>query len=490
MKYAKIYISFIICLTILSCADLDVENLNQADIDRVLEDPDEYAQLVENQFITTWLFSQSANNSLALDHAADGFTGGAVSFNINRWSSEPRLAIENTPLALDATHYLTNPYNDVYRPIGTINDILKALKKDPDIVIENEAGEDISKQVLAQALFIQGLSYGNLSMIFDQGQFVDENTDLQMVSDLPFTNYMELANSAINILDRAVEEANLANDFTVTAYNGVSLNKDEFIRLIKTMQARILVNNARNELENQNTNWTKVLKSASKGITKDLIISAEAWPGKWRDTYKIFSARTPWTYVDYRIISMLDPSQPSRFPQDGSHPLAPASSIDNRLTTDMVYTADIDIKATDGLYRFSHYKFTRYASIASGGSVAPYILKAENDLNWAEALIRTSGSKSTAAQLINNSRVKRGGLSPLDGSENDQDLLNALYYERLIELMGSSGGNLFYTRRRLPADNGNLLPLTGLQSGTFENYPVPAPELILLKKDLYTFGGN
>lgn len=484
MKKSKFYI-LIICTLLSSCADLDIENENRADIDRVLTNPQEFGQLIESQYLPTWKFSQDGNSSLALDHAADGFTGAAVSFNITNLSKEPRIAIDNTPLSFTATFYLTRTFGFVYSPLGTINEVLKVLENDSSIQILDQ-GKDITSNVKMQGLYLQGVCYGNLSMLFDKGQFVDENTDLSDISTLPFSSYKELADNAVKKLQMAIDEAEMIDEFTITGYNGVTLSKEEFIRLVRTMQTRVLTNNARDEAENQNNDWVSILNYASQGIQKDLIITDD---NVWRDSYKGFSARTPWSYVDYRVVSMLDPTQPSKFPTDGSHPLAPATSLDKRLTTYMSYTPNIDISASDGLYRYSHYKFTRYVDISTGGSIAPYILKAENDLIWAEALIRTNGDKILAANLINNTRVANGNLSSLLGTENDQELLDAISYERIIELLGSYGGNTFYTRRRLPADNGSLSPLKGLQMGTFKNYPIPAPELVVLGAELYTFGG-
>jgi hypothetical protein len=83
-----------------------------------------------------------------------------------------------------------------------------------------------------------------------------------------------------------------------------------------------------------------------------------------------------------------------------------------------------------------------------------------------------------AAQLINNSRVGRGGLTPLTGAEGEAGLLAALHYEQEIEFMGQ-GGTPFFNRRRID----------GLQTGTPRHMPVPAKELDVLVREVYTFGG-
>jgi hypothetical protein len=97
---------------------------------------------------------------------------------------------------------------------------------------------------------------------------------------------------------------------------------------------------------------------------------------------------------------------------------------------------------------------------------------------WAEALIRSGGSKVTAAQKINNSRVTRGGLAALTGAEADTVLLDALHYEQEIEFMGQ-GVDPFFNRRRID----------GLLASTPRQMPVPAKELQVLLRAVYSFGG-
>ena len=109
------------------------------------------------------------------------------------------------------------------------------------------------------------------------------------------------------------------------------------------------------------------------------------------------------------------------------------------------------------------------------------VLAAENDLLWAEALIRTGASG--AAALINHTRVgpdrlgrPRGGLPP--ATDADPNLLQELQYEQDVELPGSNTAP-YYNQRRID----KLEPLTP------HEMPVPAKELGVLKLALYTCGG-
>jgi hypothetical protein len=154
-----------------------------------------------------------------------------------------------------------------------------------------------------------------------------------------------------------------------------------------------------------------------------------------------------------------------------------------------------------GTYHFGNLIHIRYSYLASPGSglpdddgtgLAPIYSPEFNDLLWAEALLRSGGSAATAAGLINKTRVTKGGLSTLTGAEGTTALLAAVQYENDVELLGE-GPDAFYQHRRLTPDNwktGDTCPiLICLWFQTPRQMPIPAKELGVLKKELYTFGG-
>jgi hypothetical protein len=64
------------------------------------------------------------------------------------------------------------------------------------------------------------------------------------------------------------------------------------------------------------------------------------------------------------------------------------------------------------------------------------------------------------------------------GGQSNAELLAALQYEQEIEFMGQ-GATPFFNRRRID----------GLVLGTPRQMPVPAKELDVLVREVYTFGG-
>ena len=156
--------------------------------------------------------------------------------------------------------------------------------------------------------------------------------------------------------------------------------------------------------------------------------------------------------------------------------------------TDYACSAVAIFPAARGQYHQSNMQHIRYHALASRGEDLPtddgtgqdpMYTEQMNDLLWAEGLIRSGGSKVLAAGKINNSRFGRGGLPALTGAEADTVLYDALHYEQEIEFMGQ-GATAFFNRRRV----------SGLILNTPFQMPVPAKELDILQRAVYTFGGG
>ena len=156
--------------------------------------------------------------------------------------------------------------------------------------------------------------------------------------------------------------------------------------------------------------------------------------------------------------------------------------------TDYACSAVAIFPAARGQYHQSNMQHIRYHGLASRGEDLPtddgtgqdpMFTEQMNDLLWAEGLIRSGGDKVLAAAKINNSRVGRGGLPALTGAEADTVLYDALHYEQEIEFMGQ-GATAFFNRRRVD----------GLILNTPHQMPVPAKELDILQRAIYTFGGG
>lgn len=480
---------FFYLLLMIACkADfLETVNPNAPDLATTLANPDDWEAIIERQFNVVWQANQNRATSIALAGMADVATSSWNSFGMLIYTSEPRRAIINE----EGWGFVEFPYYENFKVIGSVNDILRLLNENPTIQILDANGIDIRKKLTSAAIFLRGMAYGNLALRYDKAQYIDEQTDISIAAAVAFEDYQTLMTKAIADLEKAITIAETSADFSMAYFNGLSLTKSTYLQLIRTLQAKYKAHVSRNSAENEANDWQTILNYAQAGIKEDILLVGDG--GDWFDDFKSLLIHSPQGFarIDYRVIAAMAENTPSRFPEDDSHPLPEPKAIDQRLLTDMTYREDIAYLAIRGFYHFSHYAYSRYQHLSGAGTgPIPWILKAENDLLLAEAMIQTGTNKSAAAALINNTRVGRGGLSELSGNESDTVLLDAILHEQLIELLATNGAQPFYDRRRRPDDDGSFHPYTGLQIGTPRQFPVPAKELGVLGMTVYTFGGN
>jgi hypothetical protein len=153
-----------------------------------------------------------------------------------------------------------------------------------------------------------------------------------------------------------------------------------------------------------------------------------------------------------------------------------------------------------------------------GYGPAPAINHEQNELIWAEALLRkATPDVAGAVAHINSTRVGRGGLpaatagTPVGSDADGPCMTNGklaatggactiwsmLLYEKEVELIGL-GPSPYWEQRRLPVtvgggfagDNSPRRVIQGLLPGTPRELPVPYKELGVKGEPLYTWGGT
>lgn len=496
--------------------DLNVTNPNAPDVARAVASPGDVRNLIGNSYFTFYVAQNigTGNEPLpgpALEGMADVFTMGYGNFGMRLNHLEPRTAFRNST-ALGDGLVASVPYDNIYGGLGAANDGLNAIKRGVKVATAANATDE-TPQFKALALYTQGGSLAWESVLFDRGFIVLEDTPQGTATLKPFA---EVNAAGIASLEKAIAEA-AGKTWTLPPefFPGLApLTADKFRRMASTMAARYLVYNARTAAQNATTNWTKVLAFANAGISTgsapfDLAIEGDGG-NKWYDHNKYYSQSQSWIRIDQRVVQLFDPAtQPVVYTSVTPPPRA--QSKDKRIGTtavpgtDFTFISRIPYAPARGVWNFSQWSHIRYFihSFESDNELTgtmPYVLAAENDLIIAEALIRTNGSRTQAAALINKTRVDRGGLAPVTGAETNQVLLGALFYEREIELMATGAARGYFDRRRIDLDLtyeglpiGNTWAFRGgnsLQKGTARHMPLPAKELETLGMPVYTYGGD
>lgn len=462
---------------IYSCADLDVENLNSPDSNRAIESPDDLEGVAGGAYRTILNRSMDYESPmLAMMTMADRMCCSWGNCAMRDLSSEPRVAFNNT-IPYSYAYVNRDYWQSMNSALSQVNDVLTQI--DGGAVIVDAATTEMVK---AWCYFNQGVAHGHIANVMQKGFIVDETTDLE---SLEWKTYAELCTAAVGYLDRAITACNAANFLTQEGwFRGTILTSDELAKLCNFYAAKFIISNPRNATENAAIDWNKVKAYCQNGLDYDFTIEFDGYE-TWYGQLMAFSQLEGWLRVDMRVLNMMDPNYPSRWRADGIAPVpSTATSADARLLTDFRELGTVPMRPERGYYHFSYYGYWRYPEIQIETQAVtgryPVYPKSENDYMLAEALLRT-GDKPGAIAILNASpRVTRGNLDLLDAGASDTEVLDAIMYERTIELFSHSMGTGFFDMRRT----------NQLQPGTVLHFPIPGKELETLGEDYYSLGGS
>jgi starch-binding outer membrane protein, SusD/RagB family len=461
--------------------NLDVTNPNSPDVARALASPEDVKNLAVSSVNSWYLGSTDLHPYLVMSVTSDAGTANFGNFGMRFNNLEPRIAYANNSAGGDRD-VAAAPWDNSYSALGAANDVLRAFGT--GLQLDGGAAETDQFKQLAQ--FVQAAEFTNLALIFDQAFVVDETLPVGEKPELkPYKDVAAAAIAKWDALIAASTGKSYVYDQTVLPLSGTTLSSSKLNRIANTMAALTLAYTPRNAASAATVDWAKVAQYAAKGIGTgtagapfDLTVVGDN--NTWYSYIAYYGAEPSWMKVDMRLINRMDPNSPPKF--TGTIP-PQGTSADARFTSDYNYDGKVIGDPSRGIYMqspYSHKRYSFYRRTSSTRAVGPvpYILAAESDLVRAEALIRSGGDLTTAASLINTTRVGRGQLTPASAADGAAKLLSYIDYERDVELLNTSGFTLFQRRH-----------VDGLQPGTWHHLPIPAKELETLALPIYTFGG-
>jgi hypothetical protein len=517
----------LVAVLVIGACDLSVENPNDPDAGRAFSDPAGLEQLMSGAF-RNWVAARGDYYMMPLTAQADNYTASWNNAAIRFYSSvgsdcASRCGWTNSSTAPEAAGGPTveSAWYGYHTVLSSATDVARAMARgvcfDANCAVDNT----LTSRNTAIAKMLQGMALAGIALLYDQGFTVDETTDLSNPRTIPFSTRQQVRDFAIQKFEDAWTEAGLKTWETEDNWMGVAQGRlytnQQIGQLIRTMQAELLALWPRNAAENAAVNWAQVATYASEGLSSGtpfdwefyIDVNASANSDNTLDWVKAWGNSIGTMRVDTRVASMLATNHQDPWPDPSGNP-CPTVSADRRVgdgswgpsdnfngyaTTAATANAGTDFACSGvvifpparGQYHQSNLQHIRYNRLAyngenlpgsDGAGQDPFYTRQMNDLLWAEGLIRSGGNLVQAAQLINNSRVGRGGLAPLTGLEGAAALLAELQYEQEIEFMGQGPTPLFNRRR-----------LDGLIAGTPRHMPVPAKELDVLLREIYSFGG-
>lgn len=480
MKITKIIVFLsLVILVLAGCKKnlLDVENLNDPDNPKVFSSGEDLENAAAGLFNTIYSGEHSTSGlAPILAVAADNVSCSWGNFGMRDMSYEPRNnGWNNSPSYSnkDLTKYL---FDKMYSSIGTASQVLGSI----DGGIKIGEGGTGNPRVQAFSKFAQGVSYGNLALVFDKAFVVDENVTVEESLESA-VSYGLVAEAAVKYLDEAISLS--SGTFTIPKEwlgTQADYSSSDFKKLCNTMAARILVNMPRNKTELAAVNWPKVKAYADAGITKDFTVIQDG-AVKWYDEASDYLLSDGWGITNMYVVHMLDSKQPQHWDDNASFPY-PAKSTnpqDDRMNVDFEYVPSNWFQAARGYYHFSSYRNHRYDEMyVTAKGPKPELMLSENDMMRAEARAYT-GDLTGAAAIINaGTRKTRGKM--MDVPAVLADIVQAMHHERHVEMYTSGMGLQFYEMRKLDL----------LQKGTPLHFPLPAGTLETFGESIpfYTFG--
>ena len=496
--------------------DLNVTNPNNPDVARVLATPADVQALAISSIHSWYQAAADRDPWVMLNVTGDLMTMNYGNFGARFNNLEPRIAFNNSTTSGDE-EVVSRPWNRQYSALGAANDVLRAVAGGAEL-----PGGTAKYETLA--MFTQAGALLELSLVFDQAFPVDETTDPTTVTMVPYTDMETFAKGKIDALIAATTGQNYSfdqssefpasiqpegNDYSTNAV-GTGMTSDVMNRIVNTWGAQLLAYSPRTAAEAASVDWNAVLAYTQKGIGHgggapidfSVIGDYNNW---WGDMVSYFDLPS-WMMIDLHLIHQMAPNVPDSYTGLPASPRsaydavwAPQAPMDARLgidtvdvnsyiagtddKTDYVYAAQVQGSAARGIYMQSpyyHVRYIQYSYQSNNPQVGPaaFNLAAESDLLEAEALVRTGGDLALAAQLVNYTRVDRGGLAPLTATSSTATFLQAITYELEVECNATDGYGFFALRG-----------MDQLQDGTARHLPVPAQELLTDGLSVYTFGG-
>lgn len=485
LKKILFYNFLIVCLFFLTLCttDLAVENQNAPDAERALAEPGDVESLIAGGIVGWWGVTHKNYPAMPLSVAAEELTASWGNWGMQNAGTRPRLEYDNRPTG----RYRINesPWYNSFKGISAANDGLKAIAAGLEI------GDDGADNPRAQAVakFVQGNCHAFLGNYFNQSFIFDENVNLE-TDILEMKPYSEVMAAAIAMLEASITLCT-NNSFTLEEgwINGLTPDNTYMAQLTHSLIARYLSTVARTPEERAAVDWNAVISHIDQGVTFDFVPIGNN--DYWWDRMKSHGQDKGWCRASMECIGRLDKS--GNYQAWLGTEVADRTNFyitvdDRRITgstddpksdgTDFAYYSTPPHRADRGTYFFSYYGHSRYLEHRAGflGPI-PGLTVTEMDLLKAEAQFRL-GQKSSAADLINKTRVGRGQLPPVSGT--DSDLWEMLKYEKEIETFCLHGGLAYYDARGW----GDLI------KGTPLDYPVPGKELEVLQMEMYTYGGE
>ncbi|MFC1639264.1 hypothetical protein ACFL3B_00715 [Gemmatimonadota bacterium] len=502
------------------CVDLEVQNPNAPDANRVFETPEDVESLIAGAFKNIHqVAGQNTGPGMALSNAAFQHQAPWANEGMEYYARIPRQPLINAAGAADGPN-IWNAWIWSYRGIAAVRTGLKSIADG-----ETDLGANDTR-ARAYGKLMQGIAHGAIAMLYDSGFIYDETMEFD---ELALMGYPDVLTAALGYLDDAIGLASGATFTLPTGWMSVPVTADKMVELAYTFKAQFRANVARTPTERAAVNWTAVASDASNGVTEDWEMAVTGWGpdgALWEDTPAWSFYYGGWSMMANYVLGMADTSgnyqtwvnsstgdkmpfyiftPDTRFPQGGNTTMVAGDVETAQLANPGVNavangflaimnegSSRIHSRPDRGTWRWSMYDngaFTDFGDWVT--EVFPQASTADLYFLRAEAEYR-AGNMGTVATMVNSTRTL-AGLRATNGAGLNEDCVP--------RLPNGSCGDLWEMlkwEKRLQAHGIGLFHQGwyydsrgwgDLMEGTFLQLPVIYSEYALLGNTPYGYGG-
>jgi len=546
MKWLQAGSAALVVLALAGCksfeglTELEVTNQNSADRARVLQTWGDNENFIMGSFNAIYEAWANGYPAQALTTMADEGSASWGNYDARVLSGEPRTSFNNSP-SYRFAHHAETPWYGTYEGLSNTYDGLRAVNEDTTGIACVEVDCD---RLFAYGKFVQGVGHGMLALFFDSAFVLDEGIDLfdadGAAVDQPFVPYQVMWDSAVSYMNQSRTLAaggtwNFKNN--VFGLNGNNWDGDEFASVASAWLAQRWPQVARTSAERDALPWGTIRTHAAQAMAGglgDIFMEADGCD-QWCNNFLYFSqitTSTTWNRADYKSIGQYDENSTAGNTMygyvDWLNEATPARTEfamvghpDNRIVgagdtdgttngSDFKYRGSSRFPSSRGTYHYSFYSASKYEAYPpSELGPMPWIMEVEIALNDAEGDLRLNGASASVWNVINDTRMGRGGLPDISGAPAAV-AMDAIIYERRIEDYETIPGGAYFNRRGEGAlantqgyvgidpdgkvggydRNGNLIQHhQGLVEGTPRHFAPPGKELEVLQLGIWTYGG-
>jgi hypothetical protein len=291
-------------LALSACTDLlDVQNFNNPDVARAYATVDGVEGVIAG--LGSGLYNGNGQRGNEGVNTQSKVLSGESMTSVNNFGGAPRSLIPRSPISNSLGNDIQAGNREMFQDFSVLSRTaanaiaaVERLAAPPGVGLGTPTR---TQRARAFGYFVLGQALGNLAAAYDSAAIVTPDVGS---SDIPgLSGYADVNAAAVRMLDSALVAANLGMDeLPSTWLSGAGWSQANFIRLIRSMRARIRTGAARTPAEAAAIDWAAVIADGTNGITSDFtnnVGGSTGWTGGYHTAQSYVASTWAWAPMWY-----------------------------------------------------------------------------------------------------------------------------------------------------------------------------------------------